>query len=71
LYYSREDDIADYDYNPTPGVIWNYPGGPDVYHGVPKDYTGRDVNSVNFLKVLQGQEMSVGSGKTVKVTTYL
>ena len=62
----REDDIADYDWNPTPGVIINHPDGPDVYHDVPKDYTGRNVNSVNFLKVLQGEEMSVGSGKTVK-----
>lgn len=60
-----EDDIAGDSYNPTPGVIWNHPGGPDVYHGVPKDYTGRNVNSVNFLKVLKGEQMSVGSGKTV------
>jgi len=25
--------------NPTPGVIINHPDGPDVYKGVPKDYT--------------------------------
>jgi len=61
-----EDDIAGDSYNPTRGVIWNHPNGPDVYHGVPKDYTGREVNSVNFLKVLQGEDMTVGSGKTVK-----
>jgi hypothetical protein len=65
-YRLRQDDIAGDSFNPTPGAIWNHPDGPDVYQGVPKDYTGYDVNSVNFLKVLQGEDMSVGSGKTVK-----
>lgn len=26
--------------NPNKGVIINHPHGDDVYHGVPKDYTG-------------------------------
>ena len=26
--------------NPTPGIVINRPNGSDVYHGVPKDYTG-------------------------------
>lgn len=34
------DDIANNDHNPTPGEIINSPNGPNVYRGVPKDYTG-------------------------------
>lgn len=55
--------------NPTPGVIINRPGGPDVYKGVPKDYTGDDVTPENFLKVLSGDVegmKGVGSGKVVR-----
>jgi len=29
--------------NPTPGIVINKPGGSDVYHGVPKDFTGDEV----------------------------
>ena len=34
------DDIANSEENPIPGKIFNRPHGPDVYAGVPKDYTG-------------------------------
>ena len=34
------DDIASSKENPVPGKIFNRPNGPDVYAGVPKDYTG-------------------------------
>ena len=34
------DDIANSVENPVPGKIFNRPKGPDVYAGVPKDYTG-------------------------------
>ena len=34
------DDIANSKQNPFPGKIFNRPNGPDVYAGVPKDYTG-------------------------------
>ena len=34
------DDIANSKENPFPGKIFNRPNGPDVYAGVPKDYTG-------------------------------
>ena len=55
--------------NPSPGVVINRPGGPNVYTGVPKDYTGNDVTPDNFLKVLQGDAeglKGVGSGRVLK-----
>jgi len=60
------DDIAFNSNNPTPGKIINKPNGPDVYANVPKDYTGYDVRPENFLDVLAGKKMSVGSGKTLE-----
>ncbi|OMO66605.1 Peptidase C13, legumain [Corchorus capsularis] len=62
------DDIA-FDFsNPRPGIIINKPDGQDVYQGVPKDYTGEDVNVNNFLAVLLGNKTALtgqGSGKVV------
>ncbi|GKE08627.1 vacuolar-processing enzyme beta-isozyme [Tanacetum coccineum] len=40
----------------------------DVYTGVPKHYTGSDVNPKNFLAVLAGDEKAVGGKKVVKST---
>ncbi|KAK3585993.1 hypothetical protein CHS0354_033110 [Potamilus streckersoni] len=63
------DDIANNTENPTPGVIINQPNGPNVYVGVPKDYTGRNVKPDLFLNVLQGNAdkvVGIGSGKVVK-----
>ncbi|XP_059458038.1 vacuolar-processing enzyme-like [Corylus avellana] len=61
------DDIAFHASNPTPGVIINKPYGNDVYYGVPKDYTGDDVNVNNFYAVLLGNKSALtgGSGKVV------
>jgi len=61
------DDIANHPENPRPGVIINHPQGGDVYNGVPKDYTGEEVNVNNFLSVLLGNKtaLSGGSGKVV------
>jgi len=59
------DDIAHNSQNPTPGQIINHPNGQDVYAGVPKDYTGKDVTPENFLKILQGQKPMGGSGKVI------
>ncbi|XP_022987711.1 vacuolar-processing enzyme gamma-isozyme-like [Cucurbita maxima] len=61
------DDIAFHPDNPRPGIIINKPGGADVYHGVPKDYTGKDVNSVNFYAAILGNKSGVtgGSGKVI------
>jgi len=63
-----KDDIANSASNPKKGQIINEPNGPDVYHGVPKDYTGSAVSSANFLKVLEGVAPGVGSGKVLKTT---
>ena len=53
------DDIANNKNNPVPGNVINKPGGPNVYPGVPKDYTGDDVNAETFLAVLQGDKEKV------------
>ncbi|XP_049755448.1 legumain [Elephas maximus indicus] len=63
------DDIANYEDNPTPGVVINRPNGTDVYNNVLKDYTGEDVTPQNFLAVLRGDAEAVkgkGSGKVLK-----
>ncbi|KAK3250066.1 hypothetical protein CYMTET_40537 [Cymbomonas tetramitiformis] len=62
------DDIANNDENPHPGKVINKPGGPDVYAGVPKDYTGEQVTAANMLAVLAGDAEAmrgVGSGKVI------
>ncbi|XP_044496506.1 vacuolar-processing enzyme alpha-isozyme-like [Mangifera indica] len=61
------DDIAFAKENPTPGIIINKPNGTDVYHGVPKDYTGENVNANNFLAVILGNKTALtgGSGKVL------
>ncbi|KAH0982185.1 hypothetical protein GBA52_009362 [Prunus armeniaca] len=62
------DDIAHDPENPRQGVIINKPKGHDVYKGVPKDYTGTDVNSENFYAVILGNKKNLtgGSGKVLK-----
>ncbi|TVU50416.1 hypothetical protein EJB05_01787, partial [Eragrostis curvula] len=64
------DDIANNTENPRPGVIINNPNGTDVYAGVPKDYTGEQVNVQNFLAVLLGDTSNLtgGSRKVVNST---
>ncbi|CAG2175825.1 unnamed protein product, partial [Oppiella nova] len=59
------DDIADHKLNPTLGVVINRPNGTDVYHGVPKDYVGADVNPKTFLKVLSGDQELANAGRKV------
>jgi len=61
------DDIANNAQNPHKGSIINTDNGPNVYPGVPKDYTGDTVTPTNFLNVLLGKDMTgIGSGKTLK-----
>jgi legumain len=63
------DDIAHNPSNPHPGRIFNCPGCPDVYTGVPHDYTGSAVNATNFYAVLLGNANAVrgiGSGRVVE-----
>ncbi|CAM6028602.1 unnamed protein product [Sphagnum balticum] len=61
------DDIAYDSENPYPGTIINNPLGSDVYHGVPKDYTGRNVTVNNFFAAILGDKSAIkgGSGKVV------
>ena len=61
-----KDDIAFNKENPHKGVIMNRPNGTNVYEGVPKDYTGNNLNAMTFINVLMGREMNVGSRKTLK-----
>lgn len=63
------DDIAFHNNNPTPGSIINYPGGPNVYEGLLKDYNGSDVTPTNFLNVLTGNKTAmreIGSEKVIE-----
>merc|ERR1712004_523310 len=60
------DDIALNKENPKKGKIFNRPNGTDVYHGVPKDYTGKQVNNQTFVDVLLGKKLNYGSGKTLQ-----
>ena len=47
-------------------MIFNRPNGTDVYHGVPKDYTGKQVTNQTFVDILLGKKMNFGSGKTLQ-----
>jgi len=63
------DDIAFNRRNTRPGQIINEPNGTDVYHGVLKDYTGKDVTPENFLNILKGNKTAmagIGSGKVIE-----
>jgi legumain len=59
------DDIANNQENPKKGQVINKPDGSDVYQGVPKDYTGADVNAENFLAVLKGDSSAVNGKKVI------
>lgn len=62
-------DIANNPENPNKGVIINKPNGPNVYTGVRKDYTGRDVTPINFLNVIKGNKAAmsgIGSGRVLE-----
>ncbi|XP_026063507.1 legumain [Carassius auratus] len=59
------DDIAYNEKNPYPGIIINKPKGLNVYPGVPKDYTGKDVTPGNFLAALKGDRKSVKKKKII------
>jgi len=68
-----QDDIANNEKNPFPGKLFNGPlsyeeprNGPEVYHDVPKDYTGQDFTEDAVYDVLMGRTPASGSGKTLK-----
>eukprot|EP00043_Microstomoeca_roanoka_P026662 m.12312 g.12312 ORF g.12312 m.12312 type:complete len:448 (-) comp6831_c0_seq1:154-1497(-) len=63
------DDIANNIDNPDKGVIINRPNGPNVYEGVRKDYTKKDVTPANFLNVIKGNKTAmsgVGTGRVLE-----
>merc|ERR1719265_1428053 len=60
------NDIAYNENNETPGIIINALHGTDVYEGTMIDYMGHDVTPENFLKILKGERMPVGSRKTLR-----
>ncbi|MEW5308703.1 MAG: hypothetical protein WDW38_000641 [Sanguina aurantia] len=67
------DDIAHNPMNPVPGKVFNRPGGPDVYGGVPIDYRGEEVNSFNYLAVLAGRKdlmEGVGTGRVLSSRSH-
>jgi len=53
------DDIAHNEENPFPGQIINHPDGPNVYKGVPIDYSKDEVKPDVFLSVLSGDADNV------------
>ncbi|XP_054162398.1 legumain-like [Oppia nitens] len=59
------DEVAYSKRNPTPGIVVSKPGGPDVYHGVPKDYVHEEVTPLNFLAILRGDPVLARNGKKV------
>mmetsp|Transcript_14739 Transcript_14739/g.44517 ORF Transcript_14739/g.44517 Transcript_14739/m.44517 type:complete len:505 (-) Transcript_14739:2015-3529(-) len=62
------DDVANDISNPHKGKLFNRPGGPDVYAGMPRDYTGNAVNADVFLQVLLGgKDAPTVLGSTGKV----
>ena len=64
------DDVAKSFFNTRKGALYNEPGGPDVYAGVPKDYTKRSITPKNFLAVLSGDRKAMqevpGSGRVIE-----
>ncbi|CAL8462896.1 g2430 [Coccomyxa elongata] len=62
-----QDDIAHNYMNPHPGKVFNKPNGPNVYEGVPLDYTGEAVNARNFLQVLAGKKAPKVIGSSGKI----
>ena len=52
------DDVAMDPNNPHKGKLFNRPGGPDVYEGMPIDYSGDAVNAEAFLQVLLGDQVT-------------
>jgi legumain len=63
------DDVATAPQNPSPGRVYNRPGGEDVHPGRGAiDYRGTAVNARNFLAVLRGDAAAVagvGSGRVI------
>jgi legumain len=71
------DDVVNDQENPFPGQLFNQPTpagtpGVDVYHGVKKDYTGKDVTAANFLSIITGDAAAmknIGTGRVLSSTS--
>jgi legumain len=63
------DDVVKSFFNTRKGSMYNEPNGPDVYAGVPKDYTSKHITPKNFLAVLSGDAAAMakvpGSGRVI------
>ena len=63
------DDVVKSFFNTRKGAMYNEPNGPDVYAGVPKDYTNKQITPKNFLAVLSGDTAAMakvpGSGRVI------
>jgi legumain len=62
------DDIANNAQNPVKNNLINKPNGPNVYPGVPHDYTGNNVNKQQFLAALSGDDKTTHGRKVIKST---
>jgi len=71
IVFSDDNLVNDTYINPWPGKLYdNLDHTDDVYEGVKIDYRGDEVNSDNFLAVVQGQKEKVkgGTGRVVQST---
>jgi len=63
------DDVVKSFFNTRKGQMYNEPNGPDVYEGVPKDYTNKNITPKNFLAVLRGDAAAMqsvpGTGRVI------
>ncbi|KAF7257014.1 hypothetical protein EG68_06007 [Paragonimus skrjabini miyazakii] len=59
------DDIADNDYNPFKGEIYNNYEHKDVYAGVEIDYKGEEVTPEMFIRVMKADSELSAAGKKV------
>lgn len=65
------DDVANNNYNPVKGKLFNRPSGSDhqdvdVYAGCQIDYSGNDVTPANFLAVLRGDAAATNGKKVLQ-----
>lgn len=69
------NDVVSSAENPFPGMLFNEPGGDNVYHGINIDYESENVTAVNFLNVLKGIQIDprfpvLKSNKNDKVCSH-
>ncbi|XP_056325758.1 legumain-like [Danio aesculapii] len=69
------DNISENSNNPFPGSIRSVVDQTNVHKSVPHDYTGKKVNSKNFLAILRGDDSAGGkiirSGSNDNILIYM